>query len=117
MDPTAHPVPETALLIDDPAPWSLRGMVLVSAIWNMVAAVLWFLSILGIPLGILNLVLCAFEIRYLVRSGNMTRIQAAEAARTLSSWEIGALFYTLGPFTCLLGIILRVLANKELARE
>lgn len=114
MDPIAHPVPETDLLIDDPAPWSLRVMVLLSAIWNVVAAVLWFMSILGIPLGILNLVLCAFEIRYLVRSANMTRVQAAQAAKTLSAWEIGAIFYTLGPFTCLLGIILRVLAKKEL---
>lgn len=116
MEPLAHPVPETDLLIDDPAPWTLRGMVLISAIWNVVAAVLWFMSIIGIPVGILNLVLCAFEVRYLVRSAKMTRIQAAEAARTLSSWEIGALLYTLGPFTCLLGIILRALANRELAR-
>lgn len=116
MDPTAHPVPETTLLIDDPAPWSLRGLVLASAVWNVVAALMWFATVFGIPLGILNLVLCAFELRFVFQSGQMTRLQAAEAARKLSSWEIGALLYTLGPFTCLLGIVIKVLAKRELAQ-
>lgn len=116
MDPIAHPIPETDLLIDDPAPLVLRVLVGASAVWNVVAAVMWFMTILGIPLGICNLILCAFEVRYVVQSGKMSRIQAAEAARKLSSWEIGALIYTGGPLTCLLGIIIKVLAKKELAQ-
>ena len=119
MDPAhmpAHPVPETDLLISDPAPWSLRGTVLASAIWNVVSAVLWGIGVITIPLAITCAILAFFEFKYVVEAGKLSRLRAAERARKLSSWEIGALVYCGGPLTFCFGVAVKILAKRELAR-
>lgn len=114
MDPTAHPVP-TSERVGDPVPWSVRGVVLASAIWNLISGGLWAAGVVTIPLAITCWILAAFEIRYVVKAGEMEKIEGLQAANRLSNWEIGALLYCAGPLTCCLGIVNKVLCRRELA--
>ncbi|MED5370859.1 MAG: hypothetical protein VX899_07605 [Myxococcota bacterium] len=115
MDPIAHPVPATER-VGGPVPWSVRGVVLASAIWNIVSGGLWAAGLVTIPLAITCWVLAGFELRYVVKAGEMERVEGLEAARRLASWQIGALLYCAGPLTCCLGITNKWLTRRELAR-
>jgi hypothetical protein len=106
------PAPSDPGEILEPAPIGLRALLMLSAAWNIVSAVLWCLSLFGIPLGVFCLILAFFEARLALQAGDIGQQATAERAITISYWEMGALVYALGPITFSFGVVIQIYARK-----